>query len=1041
MIWYNVRVRHIFMYAQHSTIFLPTEKEVRILLTLLICFYATTSHSSQDHYHLTISFQPEEQLLEGKATIDFPAGEQWKLFTNGLTIHKISIQAEGKSPFELPIPSGDAISMYAGLLPQRVTIVYSLRIEPSNYNNHIGPDGIALTSGWYPIPEQDMPFSLTATLPPGFKGISESDSMDIQQDGDVLKTSFSRAVQVIHLAAGPYLIEKEFIRDGLALSTWFFAEDAELSREYLDAAKAYILRYEKEIGPFPYNHYAIVANRLPSGFGMPTFTLLGQMVLRLPFIKETSLGHEILHSWFGNSIEVADESGNWCEGLTNYLADFSFATAKGKGTEHRKNSLINYQSYVHPDSAIAMQDFNSASHNQPMAKAVRAVGYNRSAMFFHQLRGLLGPENFATGIRLFASSHLGQTASWDDIKVAFETASEKDLTQFFTQQLTRKDLPSLMVTDIHTESQQDSSILQFTLQQNSEQPYILQVPIRVTTIDGEKTFSWPVSENETKISIPLDEVPLSFTIDPEFDLFRKLAPVELPPVWSRFMGSEHILLVTDEGDEKKFNPFLEWAKQQGWTTIDSAAISNQQLADHSILFTNSTNAAYQSLLAGNIAEIPGFQLTVQNNPLNEKEVVVLLNSSSQEETGAALHKLSHYGKYSKLSFVNGHIQTKAVTATEDGLQHVLEELPMGGSTSATHSFDQIITKLASKQVIYLGETHDSLADHLLQLRVIQSLQQKGLNLIIAMEMLPVSSQDSLDEYVLEKDLAEAEFLRESHWFDVWRYDWRLFRPIFNFCRSKKIPIHGINVDREIVSTVFAKGNTDELDEDQQETIAQQRDLGISGYVKRLQRVHNFHTEAPHGKGKRISGFVQSQAIWDESMAENIVKLLADNPEKTIVVLAGSQHTRKDSGIPPRVTRRMDVRQASILNLYGNNPPGNPALEADFFFMAEPSSLEAKGKIGVILISEKDEDNEDQLRVSGFSHPGKAEAAGIKENDIIISINDKPITSMEDIGILMMDSRVGDIIHMKVKRLSPDKTSEEIEIQVELSDLTKPAGHP
>ncbi len=62
----------------------------------------------------------------------------------------------------------------------------------------------------------------------------------------------------------------------------------------------------------------------PTGFGMPTFTLLGTQVLRLPFIKETSLGHEILHSWFGNSIEVRLDSGNWCEGLTTYLADMAY---------------------------------------------------------------------------------------------------------------------------------------------------------------------------------------------------------------------------------------------------------------------------------------------------------------------------------------------------------------------------------------------------------------------------------------------------------------------------------------------------------------------------------------------------------------------------------------------------------------------------------------------------------------------------------------------------------------------------------------------
>ncbi len=1014
---------------------------MRFLLTLLFCFYTTISYASQNHYHLDISFQPDKGRMEGKATIHFPAGEQWQLFTSGLDIKKISIQEEGKSPFALPIPAGDSISMYAGRLKQQVTVIYSLQTGPRDFTNRISSDGIALTSGWHPVPDQDMLFSLTAVLPSGFKGISESDNLDTQQDGDVLKTSFSQPVRVIHLAAGLYQIEQESIREGLSLSTWFFAEDNDLSQEYLDAAKTYLIRYEKEIGPFPYSHYAIVANRLPSGFGMPTFTLLGQMVLRLPFIKETSLGHEILHSWFGNAIEVADESGNWCEGLTSYLADFSYATAKGEGTKHRHNSLTNYQSYVHPDSAIAMQDFRSASHNQPMAKAVRAVGYNRSAMFFHQLRGLLGPEDFSMSIRLFASSHQGKTATWNDIKTAFETISKHDLSQFFEQQLTRKDIPSLSVTDIRTETRQDTSILHFTLQQNSEQPYTLQVPIHVNTIDGTKTFSWPISEKETKISLPLDETVLSFSIDPEFTLFRELDASELPPVWSRFMGSANILLVTDEGDEKTFAPFLQWARQQGWETIGSESITNQQLTNHSILFTNSSNAAYQSLFAGSNAETQGFQLSVRNNPLNEKEVVVLLGSSAQTETGAATRKLSHYGKYSRLSFTRGRIQTKTVTATEGGLQYVLEELPLGGSTSATKSFKQILTELAQKRVIYLGETHDSLADHLLQLRIIQGLQKKGLALLLAMEMFPVSSQDALDEYVLEDDLNEAEFLRESRWFDVWRYDWRFFRPIFNFCRSKKIPVHGINVDREIVSEVFASGHTDKLEEEQQEAIAQERDLGINGYVERLQAVHSFHKESPHSKGKGISGFVQSQAIWDESMAENIAKLLTDNPEKTVVILAGSQHTRKDSGIPPRLARRMDVKQASILNLYGSNPPADPALEADYFFMVEPGGLEAKGKIGIVLIPEKDEDDKDQLRISSLSHAGKAEAAGIKANDIIISINDTPIKNMEDIGVLMMDSRAGDMLQVKVKRILKDKSSEEIEIEVELSDLTKPAGHP
>ena len=129
---------------------------MRILLTLLICFYTTISHASQNHYHLDISFQPDQGRLQGKATIEFPAGEQWQLFTTGLDIQQISIQEEGKPPFELPIPAGDSISMYAGRLKQQVTVIYSLQTDSRDYNNRIHPDGIALTSEWHPVPAQDI---------------------------------------------------------------------------------------------------------------------------------------------------------------------------------------------------------------------------------------------------------------------------------------------------------------------------------------------------------------------------------------------------------------------------------------------------------------------------------------------------------------------------------------------------------------------------------------------------------------------------------------------------------------------------------------------------------------------------------------------------------------------------------------------------------------------------------------------------------------------------------------------------------------------
>ncbi len=1013
------------------------------ILLLVSLFQAGLCFGETARYHLKVHFDPENRTLQGEATLTIPSGREWHLYAGGMNIERITMTPEGREPIIMPLPQQDSFGLYGSDSRLTLNISYSFTVPENAPDNLISPRGIALTSNWHPIPREAMLFSLTATLPHGFTGISESDDPPLQE-GKELHTSFSQPVRSITLAAGPYEVEQRELRNDLLLSTWFFTEDKELSRGYLDAAQAYIQRYEKELGPFPYSHFSIVANRLPSGFGMPGFTLLGQQILRLPFIKKTSLGHEILHSWFGNSITVAQGSGNWCEGLTSYLADFSYATDKGEGGAHRKSSLVNYQSFVKPDSAISLNEFFSASHNQPMAKAIRATGYTRAAMLFHQLRTRLGDDDFHKGLQLFARSFKGQPASWKNIQEAFESASESDLSRFFNEQLSRKDVPMLQTVNIETSDSQDTSTLAFTVVQRTKQPYSLLLPIRVTTMAGNQIFVREIGKKETRISLTLTGPPLSFAIDPEYDLFRAISDREFPPVWARFMGAERKLIITSDTDDENdpYAPFIKWAGKQGWQVTDDASVSNKQLSENSIIFLGTAGTAFRSLF-GEVSELQdGFALKVQNNPLSAKEVIVAVSSSSKNETAAVLYKLSHYGSSSSLLFKKGRLQEKKTAPSRDGLTFTLETLPQGAATAAIKNFDQIITELAEKRVIYIGETHDSLADHRLQLRIIQGLQQKGLDLAVAMEMFPGSSQDALDSYLLNKDsMDEAEFLRASRWFDVWRYDWRLFRPTFNFLRKNSIPVYGINVDRKIVSTVFTDGDTDGLDEEQRNAVAAERDLFMTGYVQRLRKVYGAHSDVSKGKAKGVSGFVQSQAIWDESMAENIAEILEKHPEKTVVVIAGTQHSRKDSGIPPRVLRRISVPQASVLNIYADNPPKDPQVQADYIFMSSPVYLEPKGKIGISLKPEKDDNDREQLRITGFSHAGKAKEAGLQKDDIIISVNNLPVKNMEDIGIIMMDSMAGDTLSMKVLREDKNGGQKEIELKVTLSDMSKPPQHP
>jgi isochorismate hydrolase len=59
------------------------------------------------------------------------------------------------------------------------------------------------------------------------------------------------------------------------------------------------------------------------------FTCSGQRSSVYPLSVSSSYPHEILHNWWGNGVFVDVQQGNWCEGLTAYLADHLLQEQRG----------------------------------------------------------------------------------------------------------------------------------------------------------------------------------------------------------------------------------------------------------------------------------------------------------------------------------------------------------------------------------------------------------------------------------------------------------------------------------------------------------------------------------------------------------------------------------------------------------------------------------------------------------------------------------------------------------------------------------------
>ena len=361
----------------------------------------------------------------------------------------------------------------------------------------ISEEGVFLSGSafWYPrIGEGMMTFTLEVNLPQGWDAVSEGDRAKhiLGRDGAMAEWQSPEPQDEIYLVANRFT---EYSRPaGNVIAMVFLrAPDEGLANKYLDATVSYIEMYDKLIGPYPYKKFALVENFWETGFGMPSFTLLGSQVIRLPFIINSSYPHEILHNWWGNSVFPDYDKGNWSEGLTAYLADHLMKEQQGEGAGYRLAALQKYADYV-----VGGRDFPLTQFRSRHSSSSEAIGYGKSLMFFHMLRHKLSDATFAKGLKQFYHGHKFRSASFDDLRESFESVSGQDLKRDFEQWVWRAGAPELRLEDVKTKNEgqpgnPDKHILTARIQQVQQgKAYHLRIPIAVTLEGKEQAFQTAV---------------------------------------------------------------------------------------------------------------------------------------------------------------------------------------------------------------------------------------------------------------------------------------------------------------------------------------------------------------------------------------------------------------------------------------------------------------------------------------------------------------------------------------------------------------------
>ncbi|MCX5717883.1 MAG: ChaN family lipoprotein, partial [Nitrospirae bacterium] len=866
--------------------------------------------------------------------------------------------------------------------------------------NVIGEKGISLTGLWYPQIEGLFRYRLKTTLPEGYEAVSEAEVIikNTKNGSAEFIFDFPHPIDGISIVATKrYELTKDSFND-IEIFAYFFQEDTRAAKLYLDYTKTYLALYEKLLGKYPYKRFSIVENFLPTGLSMPTYTLLGQDVVNLPFIVETSLGHEILHQWFGNLVYPDYEKGNWAEGLTTYLADHLYEEQKGRGWEYRKQALIDYESYVNEKNEFPVREFSGR-----VDFASKGIGYGKAAMIFHMLKKMTGEDVFNRSLRDFIKEKAFQKASWDDLRAILERNYGKDLQWFFRQWLDEKGLPELRLENVKAVPKGSKFEVSFDIAQG-EKVYIMDVPVTVYFGDIKIKDSFRVDKKKNSFSMVVDSGPEKMAIDEDYDIARQLSNKEFPPVIARLIGDEKIVAVLPAGRREPYSGIIDMLKEKDALQKEAGEITDSDIRASFLIIMGNDNPLIERLYGKPETIDAGFSIIVKSNPWNPQKVVSIISGRSKDEIDAAFRKVSHYGKYSALAFDRGRNIYKRIDESGRGIAVNLLEQPLAVGVSALKTLNDVINSVSNKKVIYTGEQHDQFAHHNIQLQVIKGLYSRNKRLAIGMEMFQRPFQGALDDYIAGR-ISEKEFLKKSEYFKRWAYDYNLYKPILDFAREEKIPVVALNIRREIVDKV-SKSGPDSLSDEEKKEIPQQMDFSDNEYRDRLMEVFKMHQNS---KDRNFDFFYQSQILWDESMAQSINEFFKKNQDfqqnGQFVVIAGGGHIQYGSGIPKRTFRRNGYEYAVILN--DANTERNIA---DYIFY--PSLLRGvtAPKLMVFLKEEQG-----RVIIEGFPENSVSEKAGLKAGDVILSLDSEPIGSVEDMKIHLFYKKKGDTVKVRVLR--------------------------
>jgi aminopeptidase N len=301
-------------------------------------------------------------------------------------------------------------------------------------------------SGWFPTidkPNQKTTDEISITVPSRFVTLSNGlmTKQKKNSDGtrtDTWKMDLPHAPYLMMMAVGEYSVTKDTYK-GKEVSYYVEKEYEPVARKIFGLTPEMIKFYSGMTGvDYPWQKYSQVAvrNYVSGAMENTTATVHGETVQQdaRELLDgngwEETIAHELFHMWFGDLVTT--------ESWSNLTINESWATYGALAWAEYKHGpdgfgeefLGNMQTYLY--SGGANKDLVRFFYRTP-EDVFDGVSYQKGSCILYMLRNYVGDSAFEASIKLFLTRNKYRAVEAQELRLAFEEVTGKDLNWFFNQ--------------------------------------------------------------------------------------------------------------------------------------------------------------------------------------------------------------------------------------------------------------------------------------------------------------------------------------------------------------------------------------------------------------------------------------------------------------------------------------------------------------------------------------------------------------------------------------------------------------------------------